>query len=96
MPLRGPQAWKPNLHNLGRISLVLFSNLLATHPADMGFDFIMTVPLLPSHGGFLFVSGHGTSFFDRFQRPPLHGCSTAGCDYDALTGGDEPPSTLPS
>ena len=35
-------------------------------------------------------------FFDRFQRPPRHGCSTAGCGYDVLTGGDEPPSTLPS
>ena len=83
------QPWRTSL-------VLLFSNLLATHPAGMGFHFIVIVPLLSSCCGFLFVSGHGISFFDRFQRPPLHGCSTAGCDCDVLTGGDEPPSTLPS
>ena len=42
--------------------VLLFSNLLATHPAGMGFDFIVIVPLLSSFCGFLFVSGHGISF----------------------------------
>ena len=37
----------------------------------MGFDFIMTTPLLLIHSGFLFVFGCGVSFSDRF----FHGCS---------------------
>ena len=58
----------------------------------MGFDFIMIVPLLQSHCSFFFVFGCGVSFFfflGRFQHPPVDGCSTASCDFGALTGGAE-------
>ena len=49
-----------NLHNSGRTSLVFFfSNLWVAHPAGIGFDFIVFVPLLPSCFGFFFVFGHG-------------------------------------
>ena len=54
--LLDPQAGKPNdtsqnLHNSGRTSLLLsFSRLWVTHPASMGFDFLMIAPLLPSCG----------------------------------------------
>ena len=61
----GWEAWcgVQNLHNSGRTSLVLlFSGLWVTHLVGMGFDFIMTVLLLPSHCGFLFGLGHGVSF----------------------------------
>ena len=40
----------------------LFSSLWVTHPAVMGFDFIVIAPLLPSHCGFSFVFGCGVSF----------------------------------
>ena len=61
----GWEAWRgvQNLHSSGRTSLVLlFSGLWVAHLAGMGFDFIMIVPLLPSHRGFFFVFG-GVSFF---------------------------------
>ena len=32
-----------------------------THPLDMGFDFIVFVPILPSHCGFFFVFGSAIS-----------------------------------
>ena len=72
----GWEAWHgvQNLHNRGRTSLVLlFSSLWATHPLDMGFDFIVIVPILPSYCGFFFVFG----------------CSTASFDFGALAGGDD-------
>ena len=57
-----------NIHNSVRTSLVLlFSSLLVTHPAGMGFDFIVIVPLLLSCCGFFFVFEHGASFFGGFQ-----------------------------
>ena len=28
-------------------------------------------------------------FFGGFQHPPIDGCATASCNFDALTGGDE-------
>ena len=31
----------------------------------------------------------GYHFSGRFQHPPVNGCSTASCDFGALTGGDE-------
>ena len=57
----------PNLHNIGRTSLLLlFSNLWVTHLASMRFDFITVVPLLPSHCNF-FVFGCGVSFLVGFS-----------------------------
>ena len=72
-----------NLHNNARTSLVLLSSSLwITHPPDMGFDFIVIVPLLPSLCSFFFVFGHGVSFFGGFRHPPVNGC----CNFGALTG----------
>ena len=54
-PFVGSPGWEAccgvqNLHNSWRTSLVLlFSSLWVTHLADMRFDFIIVVPLLPSH-----------------------------------------------
>ena len=81
----GPQ----NFHNSARTSLVLlFCSLWVTHPAGMSFDFMVIAPQLPSCGHFLFVFGHGISFPGGFQCPPVVGCSAAGCNFGALTGGD--------
>ena len=79
-----------NLHNSGRASLVLlFSSLWVIHPAGMGFDFIVFVPLLPSHCGF-FILYMGYFFFLVGSSVfLLIGCSTGSCDFGALTGGDE-------
>ena len=55
--------WGPNLHNSGKISLVLlFSSLRITHLVGMGFDFTMIVPLLLFHCGFSSIFGCGVSF----------------------------------
>ena len=51
----------------------------------MGFDFIVIVPLLLSYCSFFFVFGRGVSFFGGFQCP-VNDCSTASCDFGALTG----------
>ena len=59
----GCEAWcgSQNLHNSGRISLVLlFSSLWVTYSVGIGFDFIVLAPLLPSHCKLL-VFGHGVS-----------------------------------
>ena len=93
--LSDPQVGKPdvgvqNLQNSGRTSLVLlFSSLWVTQLAGMGLDFIMIVPLLLSCCGFFFVFGCRVPFLDGFWHPPMDGCSTASCDFGALTGGDE-------
>ena len=55
------------------------------HPAGMGFGFIVIVPLLPSFSSF-FVFRSGMSFSVGFQHPPVNGCSTASCDFGALSG----------
>ena len=46
-------------------------------PAGMRLDFIVIVPLLPSHCGFSFVFGCGVSFFSGFQNLLIDGYSTA-------------------
>ena len=69
----GWEAWHgvQNLHNSVETSLILwFSSLWATHPAGMGFDFIMIAPLLPSNCSCFFVFGCGVSFYGGFQCPP--------------------------
>ena len=61
----GCEAWcgAQNLHsNWWTFMVQLFSSLWVTHPAVMGFDFIVTAPLLPSHCSFSFVFGCGISF----------------------------------
>ena len=61
-PKLGSLMWGSQPDN-GRNSLVLlFSCLWVTHPADMGFDFIIIEPLLPSFCGFSFVFRVGVSF----------------------------------
>ena len=62
------EAWEgsvkvQNLHNSARASLVLlFSSLWISHLAGMGLDFIVIMPLLPSHCGFFLAFGHVVSF----------------------------------
>ena len=51
--------------------ILWFSSLWVTHPAVMGFDFIMIVSLLPSTCGCFFVFGCGVSFFGGF---PVSSC----------------------
>ena len=69
-----------NLYNIRRTCLVLlFSSLWGTHPAGVGFDFIMIVPLLPSHCGFYYVFQCGVSSFGGFQCPPVNSCSKNSC-----------------
>ena len=87
LPGWGARHEAQNLHNSGRISLVLlFSSLWVTYLVGLGFDFIMSVPLLQSCRRFFFVFGHGISFFGGFQ---CYGCSTATCNFHALAGGDK-------
>ena len=43
--------------------VLLFSSLWVTHPAGMGFDFIVIASLLPSRCIFFVVSGRGVPFF---------------------------------
>ena len=81
------QAWHgtQDLHNTGRISLVLFvSSLCLAHPTGMGFDFIMIAPILPSHCCCCFAFYHRVSFFGVFRCPPVDGCSTVSCNFGAL------------
>ena len=54
------------------------------HLTSIGFDFIMTVPLLPSCWSFSIVLGCGLSFLGGFQCLSVYGCSTASCDFGAL------------
>ena len=91
-PFVGSLGWEDwcgvqNLHNSERTSLVLlFFSLWVTHPAGMGFDFIMIAPLLSSRCDFFFVFGGVVPFFGGFQCPPVSGYSTASCNFGALTG----------
>ena len=56
-----------NLNPSGRTSFVLlFSSLWVTHPAGMGFDFIMIVPILPSHCSVFFVFERGVYIYIFF------------------------------
>ena len=68
--------------------IVLFSSLWVTHLAGVGFDFIVIVLFLLSHGGCFFVFGCGVSFFGGFQCP-VNGCSAASCDFGAIIGDNE-------
>ena len=54
--------WGSELYNSGRTSLVLLLfSLWVTHLAGVVFDFIMIVPLPPSHYRFFHVFGHEIS-----------------------------------
>ena len=78
--------------------VLLFSSLWVMHPAGMGFDFTVTVPLLLSCCSFFFVfgCGHLFFFFGRFQCPSVDGYSTASCDLVLLQEEmSAHPSTLP-
>ena len=69
--------------------LLLFSSLWVTHLVGMGFDFIISEPLLLSCCSFFFVFGPVVSFYGGFQCPPVNGCSADSCNFGALAGGDE-------
>ena len=64
IPLPDPQVGKSVLgpRTCAGSLVLLFSSLWVVHREDMGFDFIMIAPLLPSHWGFSFVLEHGVSF----------------------------------
>ena len=67
--------------------MLLLPSLWVTHWLSKDFYFITIVPLLLSPYGFFFVFGNGVSSLGRFQHPPVDGCSTACCDFGALTAG---------
>ena len=54
----------------------------------MEFDFIVIVPLLPSHCGFSFV-WMGGIFFSEFQCLSVNDCSAVSCDSGVLSRGSE-------
>ena len=66
--------------------VLLFSSSWVTYLVGVGLDFILFVPLLPSHCSFFFVFGHGVSFFGGFQHLPVDGCSIASCNFGAFHG----------
>ena len=89
----GWEAWRgvQNLHSSARTSLVLlFSSLWVTHPAGMGFDFIVFAPLLRlAVASSLSLDIGCLFFFGGFQHLPVNDCSTASCNFGTLAGGDE-------
>ena len=76
------QQWE----NFSDITVV---QIVGCPPSRYGIWFYCDGPLLLSSRGFSFAFGYGVSFFGRFHLPPVDGCSTASCDFGALTGGDE-------
>ena len=90
----GWEAWHgvQNFHNSGTTSLVLlFSSLWVTQQMGMGFDFIVIEPFLSCclAAASSLSLDIGYLFFVRFQCPAVDGCSTASCNFGALSGGDE-------
>ena len=55
-------------------------------PGGHGILFYYDCTLLPCHYSFFFVFGCGIYFFGGFQNPSVNGCSTASCNFGALTG----------
>ena len=87
-PRLGRLTWDSEPSRRGRTYLVLFfSSLSVTHLVSMGFDFVVIVPLLPSHSSFFFVLWCGVSDFIGYQRS-VSDSSIAGCNSGALTGGE--------
>ena len=62
-PRLGSLTWgsEPLLQWVHFCSIIVLQ-FVKTHPVVMGFDFIVIVPLLPSHWSFSFVFGNGVSF----------------------------------
>ena len=60
-----------------------------THLTGKGFEFIMIVPSyhLTATSSLSLDMGH--LFFGGLQGPPVNGCSTASCDFGAVSGADE-------
>ena len=65
---------------------IIVLQLVGHPPVGMGFDFILIVPLLPSHCSFFFVFAQGVSVFGGLQCPPVDDGSTASFHFGALTG----------
>ena len=72
--------------------VLLFSSLWVTHLMGIGFEFNITVPLLPLS----FVLERGVSFSGRFQHHPAHACSIASYDFGVLIEMSERSSAPPS
>ena len=78
------------LHNSARTSLaLLFSSLWITHLVGLGFSFYCdrSPPRLAVTSSLSLDVG--CLFFGGFQHPPVDGCSTAHCNFGALTEGGE-------
>ena len=56
---------------------IIVLQFLGCPPGSYGFDFIMTVPLIPSHCSSFSLDMDIYFFFHGFQCPPVDGCSTA-------------------
>ena len=89
LPGWGDSCGVQNFHFCGRASVVqLFSSLWVIHPSDMGFDFIITVPLLPSHCGILPLDVWGI-FYWYLSAFFVDGFSAVSCNFDVFVRRDE-------
>ena len=86
------EAWcrAQNFHSLKSLcNVILFQ--FVDHQGDMGFDFIMIVPLLLSHWSFFFVFECGVTFLagssEVFVVIVAAGCSLVSCDFDVSIRG---------
>ena len=68
IPRLGSLMWdsEPSQQGKNFFGIIVLKSVV-THPAGMGFDFIMIVPLLLSCYGFFFVFGNGVSSLGRFS-----------------------------
>ena len=70
---------------------IIVLQLVVTQQMGMGFDFIVIEPFLSCclAAASSLSLDIGYLFFVRFQCPAVDGCSTASCNFGALSGGDE-------
>ena len=93
-PLLDTQAGKPDVRfttftTVGELLWYHCSLVRVTHPAGVGFGFIVIVPLLPSTISLWLLCLWRWGIFGRFQHHPVAGSPAASCDFGALPGGDE-------
>ena len=91
VPLSDPQAGKPDVEFRTFTAVQDFFGIIVLQsvghpPGGYGVWFYYDCTLLPCHYSFLFVFGHGISFFGGFRHPPVNSCSTASCYFGALAG----------
>ena len=91
VPLSDPQAGKPDVGFRTFTAVQDFFGIIVLQsvghpPGGYGIWFYYDCTLLPCHYSFLFVFGHGVSFFGGFRHPSVNSCSTASCYFGALAG----------